>query len=135
MELSGQKLRCSVKKRSKRGIYHLRNVNFRLRDVEVASSNLVTSTKKQPKTSYFDLFSAVFLYIFHEIGCFQLTTCLPYFFGFYWIFHLLFLNLFENPFSLVNAIQKLKADSSFFVTLLHIQTTILPLYEPIPPMS
>ena len=47
MELSGQKLRFFVKKRSKRGIYHLKNVKFRLRDVEVASSNLVTSTKKQ----------------------------------------------------------------------------------------
>jgi len=23
------------------------------------------------------LFSAVFLYIFHKIGCFQLTTCSP----------------------------------------------------------
>ena len=33
--------------------------------------------QKQPKASYFYLFSAVFLYIFHEIGCFQLTTCLP----------------------------------------------------------
>ena len=58
-----------------------------VRDVEVASSNLVTSTKKQPKTSYFDLFSAVFLYIFHKIGCFQLTTCLPDFGAFCWIFH------------------------------------------------
>ena len=48
-----------------------------VRDDEIAGSSPVTSTKKQPKTSYFDLFSAVFLYIFHKIGCFQLTTCLP----------------------------------------------------------
>ena len=48
-----------------------------VRDDEIAGSSPVTSTKKQPKTSYFNLFSAVFLYIFHKIGCFQLTTCLP----------------------------------------------------------
>ena len=48
-----------------------------VRDDEIAGSSPVTSTKKQPKTSYFDLFSAVFLYIFHKIGYFQLTTCLP----------------------------------------------------------
>ena len=48
-----------------------------VRDDEIAGSSPVTSTKKQPKTSYFYLFSAVFLYIFHKIGCFQLTTCLP----------------------------------------------------------
>ena len=29
----------------------------------------------------------VFLYIFHKIACFQLTTCLPDFWAFYWIFH------------------------------------------------
>ncbi len=59
---------------------------------------LVTSTKKQPKTSYFDLLSAAFLYIFHKIGCFQLTTCLPYFFAFYWIFHCFFSILLKIPF-------------------------------------
>ena len=48
-----------------------------VRDDEIAGSSPVTSTKKQPKTSYFDLFSAVFLYIFHKIGYFQLTTCSP----------------------------------------------------------
>ena len=48
-----------------------------VRDDEIAGSSPVTSTKKQPKISNFDLFSAVFLYIFHKIGCFQLTTCLP----------------------------------------------------------
>ena len=48
-----------------------------VRDDEIAGSSPVTSTKKQPKTSHFDLFSAVFLYIFHKIGYFQLTTCLP----------------------------------------------------------
>ena len=46
-----------------------------VRDDEIAGSSPVTSTKKQPKTSYFDLFSAVFLYTFHKIGSFQLTTC------------------------------------------------------------
>ncbi len=55
-------------------------------DVDAAGSNPVTPTKKQPKTSYFDLFSAVFLYIFHKIGYFQLTTCSPVFLAFYWIF-------------------------------------------------
>ena len=69
-----------------------------VRDVEAASSNLVTSTKKQPKTSYFDLFSAFFLYIFHKIGCFQLTTCLPDFGAFCWIFHGFFSILFKIPF-------------------------------------
>jgi len=44
------------------------------------------------------LFSAVFLYIFHKIGYFQLTTCSPYFFGFYWIFHSFFSTLFKIPF-------------------------------------
>ena len=58
-----------------------------VRDDEIAGSSPVTSTKKQPKTSYFYLFSAVFLYIFHKIGCFQLTTCSPNFLTFYWIFH------------------------------------------------
>ena len=48
-----------------------------VRDDEIAGSSPVTSTKKQPKTSHFDLFSAVFLYIFHKIGYFRLTTCLP----------------------------------------------------------
>ena len=48
-----------------------------VRDDEIAGSSPVTSTKKQPKTSHFDLFSAVFLSVFHKIGYFQLTTCLP----------------------------------------------------------
>ena len=69
-----------------------------VRDDEIAGSSPVTSTKKQPKTSYFDLFSAVFLYIFHKIGCFQLTTCLPYFFAFYWIFHGFFSTFLKIPF-------------------------------------
>ena len=34
-----------------------------VRDDEIAGSSPVTSTKKQPKTSYFDLFSAVFICI------------------------------------------------------------------------
>ena len=75
-----------------------KNCLFGVRDVEVASSNLVTSTKKQPKASYFDLFSAVFLYIFHKIGCFQLTTCSPDFLAFYWIFHGFFSILLKIPF-------------------------------------
>ena len=64
-----------------------------VRDDEIAGSSPVTSTKKQPKTSHFDLFSAVFLYIFHKIGYFQLTTCLPYFsdfIGFFIAFSQLF---------------------------------------------
>ena len=69
-----------------------------VRDDEIAGSSPVTSTKKQPKTSYFDLFSAVFLYIFHKIGCFQLTTCLPDFGAFCWIFHGFFSILFKIPF-------------------------------------
>ena len=48
-----------------------------VRDDEIAGSSPVTSTKKQPKTSHFDLFSAVFLYVFHKNGYFRLTTCLP----------------------------------------------------------
>ena len=58
-----------------------------VRDDEIAGSSPVTSTKKQPKTSHFDLFSAVFLYIFHKIGYFQLTTCLPLFRTFGLFFH------------------------------------------------
>ena len=69
-----------------------------VRDDEIAGSSPVTSTKKQPKTSYFDLFSAVFLYIFHKIGCFQLTTCLPDFGAFYWIFHGFLSILLKIPF-------------------------------------
>jgi len=53
-------------------------------DIPCSDKSCMWATKKQPKTSHFDLFSAVFLY-FHKIGYFQLTTCLPYFFGFYWI--------------------------------------------------
>ena len=67
-------------------------------DVDAAGSNPVTPTKNQPKTSYFDLFSAVFLYIFHKIGCFQLTTCLPDFGAFYWIFHGFLSILLKIPF-------------------------------------
>ena len=48
-----------------------------VRDDEIAGSSPVTSTKKQPKTSYFDLFSAVFLYILLKNDSFGLTTCLP----------------------------------------------------------
>jgi len=44
------------------------------------------------------LFLAVFLYIFHKIGCFQLTTCLTDFLAFYWIFHSFFLILLKIPF-------------------------------------
>ena len=69
-----------------------------VRDDEIAGSSPVTSTKKQPKTSYFNLFSAVFLYIFHKIGCFQLTTCSPDFLAFYWIFHGFFSILLKIPF-------------------------------------
>ena len=69
-----------------------------VRDDEIAGSSPVTSTKKQPKTSYFYLFSAVFLYIFHKIGCFQLTTCLPDFWAFYWIFHGFFSIFLKIPF-------------------------------------
>ena len=61
-------------------------------------SYLVTSTKKQLKTSYFDLFSAVFLYIFLKIGCFQLTTCLPDFLAFLLFFPLLFHSILKIPF-------------------------------------
>ncbi len=38
-----------------------------VRDDEIAGSSPVTSTKKQPKSSRFDLFSVVFLYILHKI--------------------------------------------------------------------
>ena len=69
-----------------------------VRDDEIAGSSPVTSTKKQPKTSYFDLFSAVFLYIFHKIGCFQLTTCLPDFGAFCWIFHGFFIVFLKSLF-------------------------------------
>ena len=69
-----------------------------VRDDEIAGSSPVTSTKKQPKTSHFDLFSAVFLYIFHKIACFQLTTCLTDFWAFYWIFHGFFSILLKIPF-------------------------------------
>ena len=62
-----------------------------VRDDEIAGSSPVTSTKKQPKTSYFDLFSAAFLCVLHKIGYFQLTTCLPDFLDFYWIFHVFFI--------------------------------------------
>jgi hypothetical protein len=44
------------------------------------------------------LFSAVFLYIFHKIGCFLLTTCLPDFGAFYWIFHGFFSSILKIPF-------------------------------------
>ena len=56
-----------------------------------------TSTKK-PETTYFDLFSAVFLYIFHKIGCFQLTTCSPDFGAFCWIFHVFFIVFWKSLF-------------------------------------
>ena len=69
-----------------------------VRDDEIAGSSPVTSTKKQPEISHFDLFSAVFLYIFHKIGCFQLTTCSPDFLAFYWIFHGFFSILLKIPF-------------------------------------
>ena len=62
-------------------------------DVDAAGSSPVTPTKNQPKTSLFRLISAVFLYIFHKFGCFQLTTCLPYFsdfIGFFIAFSQLF---------------------------------------------
>ena len=48
-----------------------------VRDDEIAGSSPVTSTKKQPKTSHFDLFSVVFLYILLKNDSFGLTTCLP----------------------------------------------------------
>ena len=55
MELSGQKRVKIGQKRAKRSVYHLKNVNSVLRDVEVASSNLVTSTiitKKRTLSSF-----------------------------------------------------------------------------------
>ena len=69
-----------------------------VRDDEIAGSSPVTSTKKQPKISHFDLFLAAFLYIFHKISYFQLTTCSPCFFAFYWIFHCFFSILLKIPF-------------------------------------
>ena len=48
-----------------------------VRDDEIAGSSPVTSTKKQPKISHFDLFSAVFLYILLKNDSLGLTTCLP----------------------------------------------------------
>ena len=48
-----------------------------VRDDEIAGSSPVTSTKKQPKISHFDLFSVVFLYILLKNDSFGLTTCLP----------------------------------------------------------
>ena len=50
-----------------------------VRDDEIAGSSPVTSTKKQPKISHFDLFSAVFLYILLKNDSLGLTTCLPWF--------------------------------------------------------
>ena len=59
MELSGQKRVLIGQKRAKKSVYHLKNVIFRLRDVEVASSNLVTSTIKKR----------------HPMGVFSLCLC------------------------------------------------------------
>ena len=81
-----------------------------VRDDEIAGSSPVTSTKKQPKTSYFDLFLAVFLCLLHKIGCFQLTTCLPYFFRFLLNFSWLSSIILKIPFSLISATQILRAD-------------------------
>ena len=69
-----------------------------VRDDEIAGSSPVTSTKKQPKTSHFDLFSAVFLCLLHKFIRFQLTTCSPDFLAFYWIFHGFFSILLKIPF-------------------------------------
>jgi len=44
------------------------------------------------------LFLAVFLYIFHKIGCFQLTTCLTDFLAFLLDFSCLFHSLLKIPF-------------------------------------
>jgi len=69
----------------------------------------VISTKKQPKTSYFDLFSAVFLYFFTKSAVFGWPH-IRLLFRFYWIISYLFLNPFENPFSLPTAMQSLRFD-------------------------
>ncbi len=42
-----------------------------VRDDEIAGSSPVSSTKKQPKTSYFDLFSAVFYIFFTKSAVFS----------------------------------------------------------------
>ena len=88
----------SYTKAPKSLVNQAKNRLFSVWDVDAAGSNPVTPTKNQPKTSYFDLFSAVFLYIFHKIGCFQLTTCLPDFGAFYWIFHGFLSILLKIPF-------------------------------------
>ena len=67
-------------------------------DVDAAGSNPVTPTKNQPKTSLFRLVFGCFLYIFHKIRFFQLTTCLPDFLAFYWIFHGFFSLIVKIPF-------------------------------------
>ena len=67
-------------------------------DVDAAGSNPATPTKNQPKTSLFRLVFGYFLYIFHKIRYFQLTTCLPDFWAFYWIFHGFFLIILKIPF-------------------------------------
>ena len=87
-----------------------------VRDDEIAGSSPVTSTKNQPKTSYFDLFSAVFLYIFHKFGYFRLTTCLPWFRTFGLFFHRDFPFVSIDPFSLLTAMQILRADGLFSVS-------------------
>ena len=48
--------------------------------------------------SLFRLVFGCFLYIFHKIVCFQLTTCLPDFWAFYWIFHGFFSIISKIPF-------------------------------------
>ncbi len=69
-----------------------------VRDDEIAGSSPVTSTKKQPKSSHFDLFSAVFLYVLHKIVCFWVTTCLPCLFDSYGIFNYFFSSILKIPF-------------------------------------
>ena len=92
------KARFSDEKARKSTQNEAKNRCFCVWDVDAAGSNPVNPTKNQMKTSYFDLFSAVFLYIFHKIACFQLTTCLPDFWAFYRIFHGFFSNLLKIPF-------------------------------------
>ena len=78
-------------------------------DVDAAGSNPVTPTKNQPKTSLLDLFSANF-YIFSTKLAISVDHMFACFFGFYWIISYLFLDPFENPFSLLSATQILRAD-------------------------
>ena len=96
--LRHEKARFSDKKAPKSAQNEAKDGYCFLWDVDAAGSNPVTPTKNQPKTSLFRPVFGYFLYIFHKIRCFQLTTCLPDFWPFYWIFHGFFSIILKIPF-------------------------------------